>query len=159
MDTRTCIAQCTQYEYESTVFTLNNVSDVRRLKLLREQVRNSPVGILVGNKADLQDKRAVKFTDGAKLARTHELTFIEASAADSKNIADVSCCDSRSRLFDELHGICFSSSARKCSIYCSNSELRLYEYVSLRAGVRATGRVHLRQAERTGGGRELHCSR
>ena len=100
---RNCIAQSKQYEYQSVHYSQKNkVSHVRRLKLLREQVWNSAVGILVGNKADLKDKRAVTFAEGIKFAREHELRFIEASAADDQHIANVSCRDPRSRLSDGL---------------------------------------------------------
>ena len=57
--------------------------------MIKENTWNSAVGILVGNKVDLQDKRAVTFAEGEKLAKMHNLLFIEASAADSLNVTDV----------------------------------------------------------------------
>lgn len=45
--------------------------------------------ILVGNKSDLQDKRAVAFEEGKKLADEMGLLFLETSAKTSYNVADV----------------------------------------------------------------------
>jgi Ras-related protein Rab-1A len=42
--------------------------------------------LLVGNKADLQDKRAVKTDEGALLARQFGIPFLETSAKDSSNV-------------------------------------------------------------------------
>lgn len=57
------------------------MSDVLiRLKLLRDRVWKSAVGILVGNKAELQDRRAVEFADAEKFANEHDLKFVETSA-------------------------------------------------------------------------------
>lgn len=45
--------------------------------------------ILVGNKSDLQDKRAVAFEEGKKLADEMGLLFLETSAKTSYNVAEV----------------------------------------------------------------------
>jgi Ras-related protein Rab-1A len=42
--------------------------------------------LLVGNKADLSDKRAVKSDEGSALARQHGIPFLETSAKDSSNV-------------------------------------------------------------------------
>lgn len=42
--------------------------------------------LLVGNKADLTDKRKVTFEEGAELARQYKIDFIETSAKNSVNI-------------------------------------------------------------------------
>ena len=42
--------------------------------------------LLVGNKADLTDKRKVTYEEGAELARQYKIDFIETSAKNSVNI-------------------------------------------------------------------------
>jgi len=42
--------------------------------------------LLVGNKADLTDKRKVTFEEGAELAKQYKIDFIETSAKNSVNI-------------------------------------------------------------------------
>jgi Ras-related protein Rab-1A len=45
--------------------------------------------LLVGNKCDLADKRAVKTEEGAALARVYGIPFLETSAKDSLNVEDM----------------------------------------------------------------------
>jgi Ras-related protein Rab-1A len=45
--------------------------------------------LLVGNKADLKDKRAVKSDEGAALARQYGIPFLETSAKDSSNVENM----------------------------------------------------------------------
>ncbi len=42
--------------------------------------------MLIGNKTDLEDRRAVSYQEGEDLARAHGLVFVEASAKTSKNV-------------------------------------------------------------------------
>lgn len=44
---------------------------------------------MVGNKADLKDSRAVKFTDGAKFCQENNTTYYECSAATGEGVEDV----------------------------------------------------------------------
>lgn len=45
--------------------------------------------LLVGNKCDLADKRAVKTEEGEALARQYGIPFLETSAKDSMNVEDM----------------------------------------------------------------------
>jgi len=44
--------------------------------------------VLVGNKTDLEEKRAVTYEEGADFAKEHEMIFIETSAKSGQNIND-----------------------------------------------------------------------
>ena len=44
--------------------------------------------ILVGNKSDLKDNRAVPFLDAAKFAQEYGLSFIETSALTGENVSE-----------------------------------------------------------------------
>ncbi|KAK8794836.1 hypothetical protein WA158_001817 [Blastocystis sp. Blastoise] len=45
--------------------------------------------ILVGNKSDLEDKRAVSYEEGKRLAGKYNISFFESSAATGQNISDI----------------------------------------------------------------------
>jgi Ras-related protein Rab-1A len=45
--------------------------------------------LLVGNKADLKDRRAVKTDEGAALARQYGIPFLETSAKDASNVENM----------------------------------------------------------------------
>ena len=61
----------------------------KHLKTL-ERVRDfEPVPVvLVGNKADLEDKRQVSYSEGAALANEMDCTFLETSARARRNIEE-----------------------------------------------------------------------
>jgi small GTP-binding protein len=58
----------------------------RWLQELRENADNSIVVMLVGNKCDLQDLRAVSTDEGIGFAKKENLLFIETSALDATNV-------------------------------------------------------------------------
>ena len=45
--------------------------------------------MLIGNKKDLEAKRAVSYEEGEKFARQNNLFFIEASAKTAENVEEV----------------------------------------------------------------------
>ena len=46
-------------------------------------------GILVGNKSDLEDKRAVSFDEGLEMANRYGVRFLEVSAKEDRNVETV----------------------------------------------------------------------
>jgi small GTP-binding protein len=58
----------------------------RWLKELRENADPNIVVMVVGNKSDLADKRAVETHDAVEFARTEQVFFLESSAKDSINV-------------------------------------------------------------------------
>ena len=55
---------------------------------IRENSNKEMVVILVGNKSDLEYKRAVTYDEGKKFAEENNLIFIEASAKDDQNVEE-----------------------------------------------------------------------
>lgn len=67
-------------------------SYVRAEKWIRELKEKAPKDIivyLVGNKIDLVEQRAVSTEEGMELAEVFELEFIETSAKENTNVAQV----------------------------------------------------------------------
>jgi small GTP-binding protein len=60
----------------------------RWLQELRENSDNNIVVMLVGNKADLAERRAVSVEEGIGFAKSENLLFIETSARDSSNVQE-----------------------------------------------------------------------
>lgn len=58
------------------------------LQELKEHADPNIVIMLVGNKSDLTDKRAVKTEDAAKFAEENNLAYIETSAYDGNNVEE-----------------------------------------------------------------------
>ena len=58
------------------------------LQELKDYADDNIVVMLVGNKTDLNNLRAVKVEDAQAFAEKHELAFIETSALDSTNVVD-----------------------------------------------------------------------
>ena len=46
------------------------------------------VKVLIGNKSDLGDRRAVREDEGRTLAQNNKIEFFETSAKDGKNVSD-----------------------------------------------------------------------
>mmetsp|Transcript_15142 Transcript_15142/g.12880 ORF Transcript_15142/g.12880 Transcript_15142/m.12880 type:complete len:216 (-) Transcript_15142:224-871(-) len=72
----------------------------RWLKEVKEHAEPHLVVLLVGNKCDLEDKRAVKQEEGAELAEKYSLGFMETSAKDNVNIES-----SFNRLITEIFNV------------------------------------------------------
>jgi small GTP-binding protein len=70
----------------TSALTFNSLS--RWLQELRENADPAIVVMLVGNKSDLQDNRAVTIEEGVGFSRSKNLFFIEASAKDASNVQD-----------------------------------------------------------------------
>jgi small GTP-binding protein len=66
--------------------TFQNVE--KWLQELKDYADDNIVVMLVGNKTDLNNLRAVKVEDAQAFAEKHELAFIETSALDSTNVVD-----------------------------------------------------------------------
>ena len=47
------------------------------------------ITVLVGNKADLEDRRQVEYSEGEDFAKSYSLPFFETSAKENKNVVDV----------------------------------------------------------------------
>lgn len=56
------------------------------LRECRSNGNESMTILLIGNKSDLEHKRAVSYEEGNEFARANGLTFMECSAKDSTNI-------------------------------------------------------------------------
>lgn len=70
----------------SASLTFNSLS--RWLKELRENADSNMVVMLVGNKCDLTETRAVTTDEGVEFAKSEDLMFIETSARDSTNVQE-----------------------------------------------------------------------
>ena len=57
-----------------------------RLDVIKETASNDPIIVLVGNKTDLTDKRAVSKDEAEKFAESKALKYFETSAKDNTNI-------------------------------------------------------------------------
>ena len=64
--------------------SFNNIENWMRQ--IKSQASESICKILVGNKADVGDKRKVTFEEGKKLADSYGIQFFETSAKDDQNI-------------------------------------------------------------------------
>ena len=58
------------------------------VKRLKEYSNNILKVVLLGNKADLKDKRQIKDIEGANLAKKNRYIFMESSCADNYNVLD-----------------------------------------------------------------------
>jgi Ras-related protein Rab-11A/Ras-related protein Rab-11B len=70
----------------SKAVTFENVA--RWLKELREHAEPNIVIMLVGNKSDLRNRRAVSTEEAMAFAETNRLAFIETSALDASGVDD-----------------------------------------------------------------------
>ena len=70
----------------SKLATFENVA--RWLKELRDHAEPNIVIMLVGNKSDLRNRRAVPTEDAMAFAETNHLAFIETSALDATGVDD-----------------------------------------------------------------------
>lgn len=55
----------------------------------RQHANANTTIMLIGNKNDLESKRAVSYEEGEAFARTHGLFFMETSAKTSANVEEV----------------------------------------------------------------------
>ncbi|KAJ5067214.1 gtp-binding protein rheb [Anaeramoeba ignava] len=73
------------------VYSVSSVNSFEILKVIHDKI-NEKIGtipqVLVGNKNDLE-KREVKFEEGKKLAKEWSCSFIECTAKENENIAQV----------------------------------------------------------------------
>jgi small GTP-binding protein len=70
----------------TTAATFSSV--VRWLQELRENADRSMTIMLIGNKSDLADDRAVSTQEGLGFSRSHHLLFMETSAKDGTNVQE-----------------------------------------------------------------------
>lgn len=70
----------------SASLTFNSLT--RWLKELRENADSNMVVMLVGNKCDLTETRAITTDEGVEFAKSQNLMFIETSARDSTNVQE-----------------------------------------------------------------------
>ena len=54
-----------------------------------KQSSKSVLLVLIGNKNDLEDKREVKYEEGEKFAKSHNMIFLETSAKTGNNVNDI----------------------------------------------------------------------
>jgi Ras-related protein Rab-2A len=59
------------------------------LKDAMEVAPDNLTTILIGNKCDLSDRRAVSYEEGESFAKTHGLFFMESSAKTAHNVDEV----------------------------------------------------------------------
>lgn len=77
----------------------NTFESVERwLKELKDHADSKIVVMLVGNKCDLKDQRAVSVEDGKAAAARFGLSFLETSALDATNVDE-----SFKRVLEEIH--------------------------------------------------------
>ena len=58
------------------------------VKTIKENCENNVKVLLLGNKADLKEKREVSEDEGSKLAEQNEYMFMESSCKDNYNVSD-----------------------------------------------------------------------
>lgn len=68
-------------------FEVVNIIHEKLLGLMGAQ-HDRPI-ILVGNKSDLHNERCVSIEEGRKLAREMKAVFLETSAKENQNVADI----------------------------------------------------------------------
>ena len=56
---------------------------------INEHADPSIFKVLVGNKLDLEDRRAVPIEEGEQLARKHDMPYLETSARENINVAEL----------------------------------------------------------------------
>lgn len=69
--------------------TFNHLT--RWLEEARQNANSNMVIMLIGNKADLEHRRAVSFEEGKKFADDNGLIFLETSAKTAKNVEEAFC--------------------------------------------------------------------
>eukprot|EP01118_Nematostelium_gracile_P003184 TRINITY_DN1361_c0_g1_i1.p1 TRINITY_DN1361_c0_g1~~TRINITY_DN1361_c0_g1_i1.p1 ORF type:complete len:308 (+),score=64.74 TRINITY_DN1361_c0_g1_i1:165-1088(+) len=73
------------------VYDITSIESFRRASLWIEEVekiKNPPLLVLIGNKSDLDAKRAVSQSSAQKLAKEHDMLFRETSAKDNLGVTD-----------------------------------------------------------------------
>ena len=74
------------------VYDITNYESFRNIKKWLKEVKDYAdshlVTLLIGNKSDLEEQRAVKSEEGAELAESQGLGFVETSAKNNLNIED-----------------------------------------------------------------------
>jgi len=67
----------------------------------RKYAHSDIVIMLIGNKCDLEDKRAVSREEGEKFAKEHELFFLETSAKTDENV-DKAFMETAKKIYDKV---------------------------------------------------------
>lgn len=84
------------------VFDLTDINSFLKTKNWLEQINqhapNSVCIALVGNKSDLEEKRAVSFQEATAFANQHSLPYSETSAKDGKGVKEIFL-----QLTEEIH--------------------------------------------------------
>mmetsp|Transcript_16274 Transcript_16274/g.31552 ORF Transcript_16274/g.31552 Transcript_16274/m.31552 type:complete len:215 (+) Transcript_16274:616-1260(+) len=84
--------------------TFNHLT--RWLEEARQNANSNMVILLVGNKLDLEHRRAVSYEEGAKFAEENGLIFLEASAKTAKNVEEA-FVSTASKIYSNIeNGIC-----------------------------------------------------
>ena len=81
-------ADCILLVYDITSLKSFNACKNYYLKEIREECKKNIKVILLGNKADLKDKREVTQEMGSNLAETNKFIFMETSCEDNYNVSD-----------------------------------------------------------------------
>ena len=108
--------------------TFDNV--VIWLKECRDMCFKDILIVLVGNKSDLEGRRAVSFEEGQKFADDNQLLFFETSAKDGSNIQEI-FTESATNLVDKIESgqlnLNASDSGIKIGKYPKNGEGEIKE--------------------------------
>ena len=62
------------------------------LRNIAEHAKEDVIKLLVGNKSDLREPRAVKYDEGEKLAQEYDMCFFETSAKENESIDEAFQC-------------------------------------------------------------------
>jgi small GTP-binding protein len=85
------------YRGSDIILVVYDITSYVTFKKATEWIRNisidddtiNPIFVLIGNKYDLEEKRAVKYEEAFKYAEERNILFLETSAKTSRNVKDI----------------------------------------------------------------------
>ena len=100
--------------------TFNHLT--RWLEEARQNANANMVIMLIGNKLDLEHRRAVSFEEGKKFAEENDLIFLETSAKTARNVeqafgstAEKIYSNIQAGVYDVTNEVCFFSKDASCT--------------------------------------------